>query len=114
MSEFARHLEDVLRRFGPIEIRRMFGGHGVFRDGLMFGLIYRDALYLKADAGNVAHFKKRALAQFEYLRKGRTARLSYYLAPDEALEGGTEAALWAQRSYEAALRSDAGGRRKRT
>ncbi|MBP6813806.1 MAG: TfoX/Sxy family protein, partial [Burkholderiaceae bacterium] len=57
MSEFAAHLSDVFRHFGPIDVRRMFGGQGVFHQGLMFGLVIDDTLYLKADALSAAGFE---------------------------------------------------------
>ena len=107
MSEFADHLQDVFRLFGPIEVRRMFGGHGVFHHGLMFGLVSDEFLYLKADAGNLSHFEGQGLSQFVYLRQGKVMKLSYYLAPDAVMEDCAEAASWAQRSFEAALRGQA-------
>lgn len=108
MNEFVHHLQDVFRQFGPIEVRRMFGGYGVYHDGLMFGLVSDETLYLKADDGNAAHFRELQLPQFEYLRRGKPTRLSYYRAPDVVMEDLSEAAVWARRSFDAALR----GRRK--
>lgn len=113
MSEFAHHLHDVLRRFGPIEVRRMFGGHGVFRDGLMFGLVAGDVLYLKADAVNQPWFEQHSLPRFEYRRQGRTAALSYFRAPDAMMDDAAEAAEWARRSFDAALRAAAARTRAR-
>lgn len=104
MNEFIHHLQDVFRQFGPIEARRMFGGYGVYHDGLMFGLVSDETLYLKADAGNVDYFRQLELPPFEYQRKGKATTLSYYQAPDVVMEDPTEPARWAQRSYEAALR----------
>jgi len=82
----------------------MFGGHGIFLDGLMFGLLSNDLLYLKADGENVAYFEEQGLPQFEYLRQGKVTRLSYYLAPDSLMDDCEVAAVWARRSFEAALR----------
>ena len=107
MSEFACHLKDVFQLFGPIKVRRMFGGYGVYHHGLMFGLISDETLYLKADAENAAYFLKCRLAQFEYHRKGKVTKMSYYRAPDAIFEDYAEAARWARRSYEAALRGNA-------
>ncbi|MCC6208991.1 MAG: TfoX/Sxy family protein [Gammaproteobacteria bacterium] len=108
MSEFIDHLRDVFRQFGPIEARRMFGGYGVYHDGLMFGLIVDETLYLKADEGNAQYFRAMDLPQFEYLRRGKPTRLSYYRAPDDLMDDPSEAALWARRSFEAALRGRRG------
>jgi len=106
-DEFAQYLADIFRLFGPISLRRMFSGYGVFRDGIMFGLVYEETLYLKADAENRADFRDQGLSQFEYVRQGKVVGLSYYQAPEAVLEDCNEAALWARRSFEAALRANA-------
>lgn len=105
MSDFAEHLHEAFERFGHITLKRMFGGHGVFHDGRMFGLVLGDQLYLKADAQTVAAFEAKQLAPFEYLRQGKPTRLSYYQAPPEVFEDREEAAAWARLAWEAALRS---------
>jgi len=106
-DEFAQHLNDVFRLFGPISLHRMFSGYGIYHDGIMFGLISQDTLYLKADAENSAAFRDQGLSQFEYVRQGKIIGLSYYQAPEIVLEDANEAALWARRSFEAALRANA-------
>ena len=105
MSEFAEELHDVFERFGRITLRRMFGGHGVFHEGRMFGLIAGGRLYLKADAQSAAFFEARGLPRFEYQRQGKTARIGYFEAPPELFEDRQEAALWAGRAWEAVLRA---------
>ncbi len=107
MSEFIDHLKDVFRLFGPFAAKRMFSGHGLFRDGLMFGLVFKDTLYLKADAESVPRFTQLGLAQFEYRRKGKVAKLSYYTAPESVMEDAAQAARWARIAFEAALRANA-------
>ncbi|WP_036303634.1 TfoX/Sxy family protein [Methylotenera sp. L2L1] len=107
LDEFTQHLTDVFRLFGSISLRRMFSGYGVFHDGIMFGLVSQETLYLKADTENSADFRDQGLSQFEYVRQGKVIGLSYYQAPEIVLEDANEAALWARRSFEAALRADA-------
>jgi DNA transformation protein len=104
MSDLANHLNDVFRLFGTIEVRRMFGGYGVYREGIMFALLSGETLYLKADAESASQFRNRGLGQFEYYRKGKATKLSYYAAPEIVMEDCTEAARWARLSFEAALR----------
>lgn len=105
-DEFARHLADVFRLFGQITLRRMFAGYGVFRDGVMFGLVYDETLYLKVDEQNIATFRDQSLSQFTYVRQGKIIGLSYYQAPEDLLEDINKAALWARSSFEAALRAN--------
>ncbi|MEJ8853930.1 TfoX/Sxy family protein [Variovorax robiniae] len=105
MSEFVSSLHEVFERFGRIEARRMFGGHGVFHEGRMIGLVIADTLYLKSDADNVAHFDRLHLPHFEYLRAGKMMQTSYRQAPADVFEDREEAAAWGRLAWEAALRS---------
>ena len=104
MSEFVRNLEQVFASFGTIRPRRMFGGHGLFHDGLMFGLVADDVLYLKADEQSVAMFEQRGLAPFRYEKRSGVVALSYYSAPEEIFDDPDIAREWAVRAFEAALR----------
>jgi DNA transformation protein len=104
MSDLPDYLNDLFRLLGPVEARRMFGGYGIYREGVMFGLLAEETLYLKADTQNASEFLKRGSAQFEYRRKGKVTKLSYYAAPATVMEDCTEAARWGRSSFEAALR----------
>lgn len=105
MSGFVEYLHEVFELFGPIKARKMFSGYGVYHDGLMFGLVAGDVLYLKADTKNASRFEAEGLERFAYKRGERAVMLSYYRAPAWIMEDREEAAIWARRSFEAALRS---------
>ena len=104
MDDFAEHLRDVFQSLGRIEVRRMFGGYGVYHRGLMFALVDDEVLYLKADAENAPSFTTLGLQPFEYDRRGKSVRMSYYRAPDSVMEDLDEAARWGRASFEAARR----------
>ncbi len=106
MSEYIEFLKEVFELFGPIHPRRMFGGHGLFHKGLMFGLVADDVLYLKADETLATFFDERGLDQFQYKKQGKMFKLSYYMAPEEIFDDPVEAKGWAARSYEAAARAN--------
>ena len=110
--EFVDHLLDLMQPIGPVTSRRMFGGHGIFLDGLMFGLVADRTLYLKTDAESAAAFTGQGLEAFSYSRGGRSIRMSYHQAPEACLEDVDAMRLWANRAYEAALRAAAGKRRR--
>lgn len=105
MSEFVEHLYEVFSEFGRIDARRMFGGHGIFHEGLMFALVADDTLYLKADDESADGFESRGLARFRYNKGGRAVAMSYFEAPEEIYDDPAEAVIWAQRAYDAALRA---------
>ena len=105
MSEFVEYLVEVFQHFGTVRARRMFGGYGVYHDDLMFGLVADDVLYLKADNQSAKLFEDKGLEQFEYVKNGKSMKMSYYMAPEEIFDDPDVAKEWADRAYEAALRS---------
>ena len=63
-------IRDLFAPFGPVAVRRMFGGAGVYCDGLMFGLVSDDTLYFRVDDGNRGAFEAEGLSPFTYEGKG--------------------------------------------
>ena len=117
MDEFANYLHEVFRDFGPVHTRRMFGGHGVFHEGLMFGLVADGVLYLKADTEIAGAYSERGLEQFKYVKNGKSMKMSYFMAPEEIYEDPSLAGEWVALSYGAARRSKFGSpknKKKRT
>jgi DNA transformation protein len=112
-SEFAEHVIEILRAFGPVEARYMFGVWGLYHQGSFFALIAGDALYLKSDEENRAEFDARGLGSFTFEMKGDERIVTRYRAvPEEALEDPAEMARWARLGYAAALRAAAAKARK--
>lgn len=106
MSEFVDYLHEVFIEFGPIRSRKMFGGHGIYHNDLMFGLVADDELYLKTDSESVSLFEEKGLDAFEFVAKGKTTKMSYYSAPEEIYDDFEHAYYWADIAYKAALRAD--------
>lgn len=104
-SEFANFICEQLAMIGPVTARPMFGGYGLFLDGLMFGLISNDVLYLKTDKINRPNFESLALEPFSYRKGDKLIRMSYSLAPEETLENTAMLCQWANEAYGAAIRS---------
>jgi len=111
-KEFVTYVVDLMQSVGPVYAKGMFGGHGIFLEGLMFGLIADGMLYLKVDKETENEFCDRELAAFTYHKKGKEFRMSYYQAPEETLEDGEEMNYWANKAYGAATRAAAGKRQK--
>ena len=85
----------------------MFGGHGVFLDGLMFAIVTGDTLYLKADQMNRIEFEQAGCEIFGYTRKDKRATLNFFRAPEDAMESPELMLPWARSAYAAALRANA-------
>jgi len=113
------HINDLFAAFGPVVVRRMFGGWGIYADGLMFAIVTDGVIYLKADAQTIPAFEKEGLRPFTYAAKGRKqVSLSYWRMPDRLYDDADELARWAREAVMAAQRAAenkaAGGRRRKT
>lgn len=101
---FVFYVVDLMQSIGPVSAKFMFGGYGIFLEGLMFGLVADNVLYLKVDKETENEFKSKGLEKFTYKKQGKEFKMSYYQAPEEALEDGEEMSFWAAKAYSAARR----------
>lgn len=100
---------ELLEPLGAITVRRMFGGAGLYVDGLIVGLEIEGTLYLKADASSRDLFADAGGRPFVYDGKDRQVTVaSYWTPPDEAMDSSDAMRPWARLALEAALRSAAG------
>ena len=111
--EFKNYVVDLMQSIGPVSARAMFGGYGIFLDGLMFALIADSVLYFKVDKKTEEEFKAKGLEPFTYSKKGKSFKMSYCEAPEDALEDIEEMKYWAQKAYDTALRLSSQKSKKR-
>jgi DNA transformation protein len=96
----------MLLPLGPVAPRSMFGGCGLYLDGIMFALIVEDTLYLKTDDRNRPRFEAEGCRPFAYETEGgRTVIMSYSEAPDQAMMDPGELLDWAEGAVAAARRA---------
>lgn len=100
---FVGYILDQLHWLGPVSSRRMFGGTGLFLDGLMFGLVMNNSLYLKANVETRTRYEAMGCGPMSYERKGKTIALSYYQLPEEVLDDREQLVDWANEAYAVAL-----------
>ena len=98
---------DALSGWHRVSGRRMFGGCGVYRQGVMFALIVGDMLYFKADDSNRTDYQQAGSGPFVYHARGKPVALSYWLVPIDVLEDRETLGHWAQKAYLAGLKAQA-------
>ncbi len=92
----------------------MFGGHGLYLEGLIVAIIDDDTLWFKCDAASLPAFEARDLPPFEYVSKdGSRTMTAYRRAPEEALESPPQMREWLRLAQGAALRAAAAKRLSR-
>lgn len=105
MSQFIDFLHEIFSELGSINTRKMFGGYGIYHDGVMFGLIADDTLYLKVDESTKQQFIDKDLTAFEFDKGNKKVQMSYYQVPEEIYDDPDAAIYWAKLAYQAALKS---------
>ncbi len=94
---------ELFSDFGPVTVRRKFGGAGIYADGTMFGLVADGVIYLKAGGDNAAMFEREGLPPFTYQRRtDERAVMSYRRMPDRLYDDPEELAEWARAALSAA------------
>lgn len=111
--DYLDYLHDLFSAFAPVTTRSMFGGHGVYRDGLILAIVIDEVLYLKVDDATRADFEAEGCAPFLYEARGKRIPMSYWSVPEFALDSPQEFRPWAQRAWEAALRKPKAKPKKR-
>ena len=104
-SDFVATVLDLLSSWGGVTARRMFGGYGIYRQGLMFALVADDVLYLKVDAQNRADYESAGMEPFTYDGKNKTVSLPYWEAPSDLFDDPDAMIAWAKGAFGAALRA---------
>jgi len=104
---YIQYLYELLDPLGKISARKMFGGHGVYCNGVIMGLVIDEALYLKVDDETKALFSAAGCEPFVYQTKVKQVAMSYWSVPDDAMESSEQMLPWAKHAYAAALRSAA-------
>lgn len=100
---FKEFIRDQLAAFGPVSIRNMFGGAGIYADGVMFAILAGDTLYLKADETSSRAFAAEGMRPFTYTPKGKApVAMSYWEVPPRLLEEPDELAAWAREAHRVA------------
>jgi DNA transformation protein and related proteins len=101
--DYRDYVLEQLGRVSPVTARAMFGGVGVYHDGLFFALMDDDTLYLKVDDGNRATFEEAGMGPFRPF--GDERAMQYYELPADLLEDPERLRPWVDGALDAARRA---------
>ena len=115
MAVTARQLElaaELFEGLGGVSIRRMFGGAGVYAQGVMFALVDDDVIYLKVDEGLKRDLEGEGAVAWTYVapngpRAGEPMQMGYWSLPESVLDDPEVAQAWGRRAAEVALAKQA-------
>ncbi len=104
-DDYRDFILEQLAPAGRVTARRMFGGVGLYLDGLFFALIDDDTLYFKTDDSNRARFQRSGSQPFCPDPVRPDYQMGYWQVPAEVLEDADELKVWAREALAVALRS---------
>ena len=99
-------IAELFAGLGPVSIRRLFGGKGIYFDGVIVAIVLRGELLVKADEQSAPDFEAAGCKQWTYIgkRHGKLVAMPYWSIPDSAFDDPDEMTVWARRAYEAGRR----------
>jgi DNA transformation protein len=104
--------DDLFASFGKVKLRRMFGAEGLFRDGLMFGIVYQERIYFKtSDESRQAFIAEGTKPLYYRFKNAEGVLTSYYELPDRLYDDPEELAEWARAAF-AVARNKSAAKRK--
>jgi DNA transformation protein len=98
------YIRELFAQFGPVTVKRMFGGAGIWSDGLMLGLEFDGAIFLRVDEDSIPDFAREGSKPFVYPRAkspkkiGRASK-SFWRLPERLYDDPDELAAWARRAF---------------
>jgi DNA transformation protein len=109
------HIAELFAAFGPVSVRRMFSGAGLFVDGLMIAIVADGVIYLKASSAGTEAFAREGCAPFRYgTKNGEHVLTSYWRMPERLYDDPDDLAQWARAALAVAQAAQAAKRRPRT
>lgn len=96
-------IQDQLTDFGEVDVKKMFGGAGFYKDGTMFGMLAGETFRMRVDEQNQNDYEKAGMSQ--YFNKGKKKGMPYWEVPADVLEDRSALKTWAQKAFDAAQRN---------
>ena len=95
-DSFVDFVMEQLRLLGDVDVRRLFGGYGLYDQGVFFGIISSARLYFKTNDDTCTAYVERGMQPFR--PNPRQTLKTYYEVPVEILEDEQALAVWARQA----------------
>lgn len=101
-KDYAQYVtDDLLSGVDGVAARAMFGGYGLYKNGVIFGIIVENQLYFKVDETNRHEYEVLGSKPFTYaMKNGQKSVMSYWLVPEEILEDQEKLLAWVETSVQ--------------
>jgi DNA transformation protein len=98
---------ELFSDLGPIRLRRMFGGAGLYCGELFFAIIADGVLHLKADAETAPAFRAAGCDAFTWHNPStdKLVTMNFFTLPEDAVDDADRALEWGRLALAAARRT---------
>ena len=97
-----RRFDDLFENFGPVSLRRMFGGEGIFVGRQIIGLVMEERIFFKTNETTRPAYLAERSKPFGFNKGGKYIETSYYAVPERLYDEPEEFAQWARQAHQAA------------
>jgi len=90
-------IAELFSSYGPVSVKRMFSGFGLYAEDVCFALFLRGELFFKADASTIPRFEAEGAKPFSYsqTKSGKVVVVnSFWRLPARLYDDGDELADW--------------------
>lgn len=96
-------MQDLLHDLPGITSKRMFGGYGIYQDGIIFAMIGFGKIMFKVGDSNRQAYEDKGMKQFVYThpKSGKITPMPYYELPPDILEDPDQLPTWIAASVQA-------------
>jgi len=101
-SDYLQYVLEQLARLPRVTSRRMFGGVGLYSDGIFFGIIANDTVFFKVDDSTRESYTSRGSEPFRPYKDRPDVSMNYFQVPADVLEDADELVPWARNAVRAA------------
>jgi len=92
-DDFKDFVLDQLSGLRGVACRSMFGGYGLYRGGVFFGIVHKGRLYFKTNETSRAAYREHGMKPFRPSAK-QTLK-TYYEVPVDVMEDAEQLVAWA-------------------
>lgn len=78
-EDYKSYIEEQFSAYGDVDFKKMFGGYGIFREGIMFAMISPgDIFRMRADENNVGDYQKEGMQQFLLMEEKKECHIGMF------------------------------------
>jgi DNA transformation protein len=94
---------EQLGRVTPVTAKSMFGGVGIYAQGVFFALIAGDRLFFKVDDATRPDFERAGMEPFRPF--GEEKAMGYYAVPTDVVEDAVQLLSWMGKAIDVAAKA---------